>query len=140
MKTRSQTLTIRPPDYDALLDRVAALVDEARRVSARTVNALMTATYWSIGRHIVEFEQAGKSRAKYGEEVVGQLAADLTTRFGRGFTRINLFNLRAFYLANVEFIQTVSGQLRLPNKILATEYRTVLPDEKLIAEEIEKTR
>jgi predicted nuclease of restriction endonuclease-like (RecB) superfamily len=117
MKTRSQTLTIRPPDYDALLDRVAALVDEARRVSARTVNALMTATYWSIGRHIVEFEQAGKSRAKYGEEVVGQLAADLTTRFGRGFTRSNLFNMRAFYLANVEIVQTVSGQLRLPNKI-----------------------
>ena len=28
----------------------------------------------------------------------------------------------------------------LPNKILATEYRTVLPDEKVIADEIEKTR
>jgi len=117
MKTRSRALTIRSPHYDALLNRVAALVDEARRASARTVNALMTATYWSVGRHIVEFEQAGKSRAKYGEEVVDQLAADLTARFGRGFTRSNLFNMRAFYLANVEIVQTVSGQLRSPNKI-----------------------
>jgi len=55
MKTRSRALTIRSPDYDALLNRVAALVDEARCASARTVNALMTATYWSVGRHIVEF-------------------------------------------------------------------------------------
>ena len=90
MKTRSRALTISSPHYDALLNRVAALVDEARRASARIVNALMTATYWSIGRHIVEFEQAGKPRAKYGEEVVDQLAADLTARFGRGFTRSNL--------------------------------------------------
>src|SRR5262245_42881258 len=117
MKTRSRALTIRSPDYDALLNHVAALVDEARRASARTVNALMTATYWSIGRHIVEFEQAGKSRAKYGEEVVDQLAADLTARFGRGFTRSNLFNMRAFYLANIGIVQTASGQLRRPNKI-----------------------
>ena len=117
MKTRSHALTIRSPDYDALLNRVATLVDEARRASARTVNVLMTATYWSIGRHIVEFEQGGKSRAKYGEEVVDQLAADLTARFGRGFTRSNLFNMRAFYLANVEIVQAASGQLRLPNKV-----------------------
>jgi predicted nuclease of restriction endonuclease-like (RecB) superfamily len=117
MKATSRALIIRSPDYDALLRRVAAMVDEARRASARTVNALMTATYWSIGRHIVEFEQAGKSRAKYGEEVVDQLAVDLTARFGRGFTRSNLFNMRAFYLANVEIVQTVSGQLRHRNKI-----------------------
>jgi DUF1016 N-terminal domain len=77
----------------------------------------MTATYWSIGRHIVGFEQAGKSKAKYGEEVVDRLAADLTARFGRGFTRRNLFNMRAFYLANVEIVQTVSGKLRRPDKI-----------------------
>ena len=70
-----------------------------------------------MGRHIVEFEQAGKSKAKYGEEVIDQLAADLTARFGRGFTRSNLFNMRAFYLANLGIVQTPSGQLRLPGKI-----------------------
>lgn len=117
MKTRSRALTIRSPDYNALLNRVAALVDEARRTCVRTVNALMTATYWSIGQHIVEFEQEGKFRAKHGEVVVDQLAADLTARFGRGFTRSNLFNMRAFYLANVQIVQTASGQLRRPQKI-----------------------
>jgi hypothetical protein len=45
----------------------------------------MTATYWEIGRRIVEFEQRGVERAEYGKELVKQLAGDLTRQFGRGF-------------------------------------------------------
>lgn len=59
----------------------------------------MTATYWLIGRHIVEFEQQGKSRADYGEELLARLAADLTTRCGRGFQVDNLQRMRLFYFA-----------------------------------------
>ncbi len=117
MKRKTRVLVLGSRDYDAMLNRVVRLIDEARRASARTVNALMTATYWLIGRHIVEFEQAGKSRAKYGEEIIDQLASDLTRRFGRGFTRSNLFNMRAFYAANPRIVQTLSGQLQLPEKI-----------------------
>jgi hypothetical protein len=40
--------------YPALLRNVTALLDEARRASARTLNVIMTATYWQVGRHIVE--------------------------------------------------------------------------------------
>jgi DUF1016 N-terminal domain len=96
MKTRSGALTIRSRDYDAMLNRVAALIDEARRASARVVNALMTATCWSVGRHIVEFELSGKRRAEYGEELLVRMAADLTSRFGRGFSRQNLQQMRQF--------------------------------------------
>lgn len=85
--------------YDDLLGSIADLLEEARRTSARAVNALMTATYWEIGRRIVEHEQAGKARAKYGSAVVERLALDLTRRFGRGFGRQNLWQMRAFHLA-----------------------------------------
>lgn len=115
--SKTRPLALRSRDYDAMLNRVVHLIEEARGASARAVNAIMTATYWSIGRYIVEFEQAGKSKAKYGEEVIDQLASDLTGRFGRGFTRSNLFNMRAFYLVNLGIVQTPSGQLRLPGKI-----------------------
>ena len=114
---RKALVTKRATGYDAMLDRVIGLIDEARRASARTVNTLMTASYWLIGRHIVEFEQAGKSKAQYGEEIIDQLATDLTARFGRGFTRSNLFNMRAFYSANPRIVQTLSGQLQLPGKV-----------------------
>ncbi len=52
--------------------------------SARSVNALMTATYWEIGR-LVEFEQQGQERAEYGEAIIKQLTQDLKPRFGRDF-------------------------------------------------------
>lgn len=57
----------------------------------------MTATYWEMGHRIVEHEQHGKSRAGYGEELLERLAVDLTDRFGRGFSRRNLQDMRTFY-------------------------------------------
>lgn len=96
---KTRALAVRSRDYDAMLSRVVRLIDEARRASARTVNALMTATYWSIGRHIVELEQQGKSRADYGEELLKRFASDLTKRYGRGFQVDNLQRMRLFYLA-----------------------------------------
>jgi DUF1016 N-terminal domain len=62
---------------------------------ARSINAAMTATYWEIGRRIVEFEQGGADRAAYGDVLVERLAKDLTQRFGRGFSRQNLGQMRA---------------------------------------------
>jgi hypothetical protein len=41
----SSALALRSREYDAMLSRVVSLIDDARRVSARTVNALLTATY-----------------------------------------------------------------------------------------------
>ena len=77
---------------------MVSLIKEARRVSAWTVNAIMTATYWEISRRIVESEQEGKRRAGYGEELLKKLSADLTGRFGRGFSPDNLENMRRFYM------------------------------------------
>ncbi len=59
----------------------------------------MTASHWEIGRRIVDAEQGGQERAEYGEQIIKRLAKDLTTRFGRGFSRQTLRQMRAFYLA-----------------------------------------
>lgn len=86
-------------DYPVLVGGISELLDASRRASVRTVNAFMTATYWEIGRRIVEFEQRGEKRAGYGEELLERLADDMTARFGRGFSRFNLGRFRAFFLA-----------------------------------------
>ena len=57
----------------------------------------MTATYWEIGRRIVEFEQGGEERARYGLGLLESLSEDLTKRFGRGFSIRNLRSMRMFY-------------------------------------------
>lgn len=84
-------------DYSAVHTEIAALLDAARRTSARAVNALMTAVYWEIGRRIVEFQQGGQERAAYGDALIEQLSADLSGRFGKGFSRQNLQQMRLFY-------------------------------------------
>src|SRR5436853_1618423 len=85
--------------YEHILTDVVGLVDSARVVTARVVNAVMTATYWQIGRRIVEWEQGGEERAKYGSQLLATLSQDLTSRFGKGFSPDNLENMRRFYLS-----------------------------------------
>jgi len=95
-------------DYDEVLSGVVELLEQARRAAARSVNAIMTATYWEIGRRIVEYDQSGEERAEYGQELMVRLGDDLTKRFGRGFGWRNLFQMRAFYLDEPNILQTVS--------------------------------
>ncbi len=133
-KAISQTVSGK---YHGLIGGIAELLEVSRRTAARTVNALMTATYWEIGRRIVEFEQQGKERAGYGEELLVQLSADLTSRFGRGFGVENLQRFRSFFLsyplesiyatvsrklpeAGTEIIQTASGQSPGTQSIVST--------------------
>jgi predicted nuclease of restriction endonuclease-like (RecB) superfamily len=96
--------------YDVVLGDLVALLEDARRAAARSVNAVMTATYFAVGRRLVEEEQRGQARAGYGEAIVERLAEDLSARFGRGFGRANLFQMRAFYLGYRDILQTASGQ------------------------------
>ena len=100
-----------PSAYGDIHTDIVQLLENARRAAARSVNALMTASYWEIGRRIVEFEQGGEDRATYGEALIQRLAVDLTHRFGRGFSRQNLQQMRAFYLAWPigQICQTASG-------------------------------
>jgi predicted nuclease of restriction endonuclease-like (RecB) superfamily len=95
--------------YDAALTDIAAMLETARRAATRSVNALMTATYWQIGRRIVEVEQDGQGRAVYGTQLLKRLSADLTLRFGRGFSERNLEQMRLFY-QGWQISQTVSAK------------------------------
>jgi len=85
--------------YKPLFEGIVALLEESRQAAGRAVNAIITSAYWEIGRRIVEEEQRGQRKANYGEQLVEQLAGDLTSRFGKGFSRTNVFQMRQFYLS-----------------------------------------
>jgi predicted nuclease of restriction endonuclease-like (RecB) superfamily len=103
---------IAPAAYAGLHREIADVVASARTNAARSVNALMTASYWEIGRRIVEFEQGGEGRAAYGEALIKRLGTDLSQRFGRGFGWRNLAQMRAFYQAwpADQILQTLSAK------------------------------
>ncbi|WP_158890725.1 MULTISPECIES: YhcG family protein [unclassified Pseudomonas] len=98
-----------PVGYAGIHSGIVEVLDAARHAAARSVNALMTASYWEIGRRIVQAEQQGKRRAGYGEQLIERLSADLTAQFGRGFSRPNLQQMRSFFLT-WPIRQTVSSE------------------------------
>ena len=105
-------LHIRKNGYVDLVSGLTGLQEEACRAAAHSVNTVLTATYWEVGRRIVEFEQGGANRAAYGETPLRRLSQDLSVRFGWGFSKENLRLMRPFYLHYRERIsQTVSRKL-----------------------------
>ena len=94
----------------SMILEIRELLENARKNVAQQVNTQLLTTYWNIGRIIVEYEQQNQIRADYGKQTLKELSKELTREFGKGFSRSNLQNMRAFYLA-YEKCQTVSGKL-----------------------------
>ncbi len=86
-------------DVDNLLTSLRAVILEARRQVLTAVDVVQVRTGWTVGRHIVEFEQGGQSRAAYGKAVLARVSARLTAEFGTGFDRSNLYKMSQFYRA-----------------------------------------
>jgi predicted nuclease of restriction endonuclease-like (RecB) superfamily len=106
---------------------IIELLNAARQAAALNVNALMTVSYWEIGRRIVEAEQKGKRRAGYGEQLIERLSADLGVQFGRGFSARNLEQMRQFYV-KWKIPQTVSAESSIDQTTIISKKQKVASD------------
>ena len=84
--------------YQLLLDDISEQYAQGRARAIKSINTTIVETNWNIGKYIVEFEQGGEAKAKYGAKLLENLSRDLTLRLGKGFSRPNLSNMRLFYL------------------------------------------
>jgi predicted nuclease of restriction endonuclease-like (RecB) superfamily len=84
-------------NYQQLLGRISDNYTRGRIQATQAINAQLIQTYWTIGQHIVEFEQGGKAKSEYGQKLLSRLSQDLKTRLGKGFSRTNLVYMRLFY-------------------------------------------
>ena len=105
-----------------LIADVKQIVNVGRASAYSAVNAAMIATYWNIGRRIVEEEQQGKERAEYGKEIIKMLSMELTHEFGAGFSERYLRSFRQFYIVVPNFEIWKS---RFPNLQWTHIYRTL---------------
>lgn len=99
MKEQIVPETFNDIPIDELCKNSIELVEYARRIAAKQINIIQLMTFYSIGKWIVEVEQQGQSRAKYGKQVLKKLSETMTEHFGRGFSVDNLENMRKFYIA-----------------------------------------
>ena len=86
-------------DYNSLVSQIGNLWQIAKEKAIVSVNTELLLANWHTGKYIVEFEQKGNSKAKYGENLLINLSKDLTIKLGKGFSRSNLTYMRKFYLA-----------------------------------------
>lgn len=96
--------------YNQLLNSIGLTIERARQNAVKAVNTELVKANWEIGRHIIEYEQDGQERAEYGSELLTRLSRDLQKRYGKGFGRRNILDMRRFYLAYQKW-QTVSAKL-----------------------------
>lgn len=113
--------------YSVFCRGIVELLEDSRRAAGRAVNSILTVAYWEIGRRIVEEEQQGRRKADYGDKLIDQLAKDLTARFGRGFSRTNVFQMRQFYLAFGGMVQTPSEQSLEDKKVQTVSGQSIAP-------------
>jgi len=102
-----------------LFHELKELIQSARKTVVHSVDLIQVVTNFEIGCRIVEYEQKGEKRAKYGKKLLKLLAHNLTNEFGRGFSKTNLKYMRRFFLSyqdrKAQIAQMISGQF-LPGK------------------------
>ncbi len=95
------------------------IIETGRKAAYHAVNINMVKTYWELGQLIVEEEQQGEERAKYGKYLIAELSKRLTLEFGKGYDKRNLFYMKQFYLT-YPIVNSLRSQLTW------THYRLLL--------------
>ena len=96
--------------YQRLVDTIGVTIESARQKAIQAVNNELLRANWEIGKYIVEYEQHGNEKAEYGSALLTNLAKDLKARFGKGFSKSNIYLMRQFYL-KYQIFQSVTGKL-----------------------------
>jgi hypothetical protein len=96
--------------YQKLVDTIGTTIESARLRAIQTINNELLKANWEIGKYIVEYEQHGNEKAEYGSALLTNLSKDLKARFGKGFSKSNIYLIRQFYL-KYQIFQSVTGKL-----------------------------
>jgi predicted nuclease of restriction endonuclease-like (RecB) superfamily len=119
MDDKKLTFTQQSDDV-AFYKQVAGLLTAARKYAKKQLDGTITATYFEVGRMIVEREQQGQKRAKYGVALIKGLSEYLTEQYGRGFSIVNLQSIRKFYQVYAPSIQqTLSAESEIAESLIS---------------------
>ena len=111
-KSRNLTPLGASTEYRKLYQDITDLIQKSRKTVAIEVNSTVVVLYWAIGKRI-NSEVLGDERAEYGNQVVNAISHELTTKFGRGYSRAALFRMMRFskLYPGAEIVSTLSRQL-----------------------------
>ena len=98
------------PHSDNILHDIEAIIETSRQHAYQAVDTLLLRRNWLLGRRIAEEELQKNGRAEYGLELIKNLSKQLTKKYGKGFTKSNLYNFYLFYKMFPKIFHSVSGK------------------------------
>ena len=97
-------------NFDDLITNISQVHDVLQCCAAKSVNQLLTVRNWIFGYYIVEYEQNGEDRAKYGEKLIANIVSKV--KHIKGMTGNQLYICVNFYQTYPYFLQTLSIKLQ----------------------------
>ena len=122
-----KVLIVQKENIMQIITDIQQILRQARQNAYRSINKTMLEAYWLVGKRIVEDEQQGENRAVYGKSTMKTLSEELLKEFGKGFSVVNLQNMRLFYL-EYPIQQTLS--VKSENKMIPESFycQQAIPD------------
>lgn len=90
--------------FDKLVINIQNTHEELQRSAVKTVNQALTVRNWLIGLYIVEFEQKGEDRAKYGERLLPELSESV--------------KIRGLSVTNLRLVDSFTRHIRISSQLL----------------------
>lgn len=126
--------------FDKIYKEISELIALTKHRVQFNLNSEMMLLYWQVGKTI-RSEILNNQKSEYGKEVIDNLSIQLTSVYGKGYSRRNLFNMLSFYdgFPNSEIVQTLSAQLswshileilRIEDELKRTFYITMIENER----------
>lgn len=100
-------------NFESLVGRINQVQDMLQAQTAHAINLAVTARNWLVGFYIVEFEQHGEDRAKYGENLLKNLAKRLNRR---GLGERRLYEFRLTYIIYPQIGQVIADYIAKNNR------------------------
>ena len=107
-----------------IFNDVQNIIEVSQKEAYRAVNTILSQRNWLIGHRIAEEELAGENRAEYGANIIKKLSKELTEKYGKGFTKTNLYSFYRFYKCFPEIFHTSCGKSDMC--LSWSHYRTLL--------------
>ncbi len=96
-------------DKSTLLNDACNIIEQAQRIAYNSVNVTLVKRNWLLGM-LIHKEILNEQRAGYGEQIIKELARELTRQYGDGFSQANLYHFVSFYNCFPNIFHAVSGK------------------------------
>lgn len=109
---------------DDIVNDIQEIIEASQKSAYHVVDAILLKRNWLIGYRIAEETLSGGERAEYGAQVIKKLSKELTAKYGKGYTKTNLYSFYSFYKYFPEIFHSPSGKFE---RLLSwTHYRILL--------------